>query len=96
MAHPRSRGEHKFNFWPSSSNCGSSPLARGTFGDSVREIGKWRLIPARAGNITTVEPFRSSISAHPRSRGEHEDRGLYEALEGGSSPLARGTFPDCI
>ena len=70
---------------------GSSPLARGTCcGDGCLHCGL-RLIPARAGNIVEGLPEAKSQPAHPRSRGEHFTLLLVGLVDGGSSPLARGT-----
>ena len=90
-AHPRSRGEHCFWLVQVLAVLGSSPLARGTRvwhpgGHSV--LG---LIPARAGNTVNLCPKRTSIWAHPRSRGEHQELGYPFGERSGSSPLARGT-----
>ena len=49
------------------------------------------LIPARAGNTCTQLSFNFTCRAHPRSRGEHERNFHVQALDEGSSPLARGT-----
>ena len=90
-AHPRSRGEHPPGRRPVPVAGGSSPLARGTHGDKVRQWTGTRLIPARAGNTTMTSKTFTSRSAHPRSRGEHvRGRGGCHS-RGGSSPLARGT-----
>ena len=91
-AHPRSRGEHMG--WLSSIGlgCGSSPLARGTWGVRRCRLRLLRLIPARAGNIQSTRSCPCLPPAHPRSRGEHD---RFEAVASrviGSSPLARGTF----
>ena len=51
-AHPRSRGEHAPICSSSSSQAGSSPLARGTSLSWLVCRLSWRLIPARAGNIS--------------------------------------------
>ena len=52
-AHPRSRGEHSsFSAWLGM-GFGSSPLARGTSQHRSQFIIGVRLIPARAGNIST-------------------------------------------
>ena len=70
---------------------GSSPLTRGPLGSQGRRKPGRRLIPARAGSITTATPPPAQALAHPRSRGEHmtvQDKGEYIL---GSSPLARGT-----
>ena len=74
---------------------GSSPLARGTFRELNRENISIRLIPARAGNISTRFFCSAVSSAHPRSRGEHVV-GVVHLVDGlGSSPLARGTWTRC-
>ena len=68
--HPRSCGEQKNFFMPSSSVQGSPPLMRGTV---VREIGKEipnGITPAHAGN-SLFWPFPAlSAEDHPRSCGE--------------------------
>ena len=51
-----------------------------------------RLIPARAGNISAMMECLDSMSAHPRSRGEHHFHAPRSSPSNGSSPLARGTF----
>ena len=50
-----------------------------------------RLIPARAGNTDWFFTLTLTQAAHPRSRGEHYAGGIAVFLDGGSSPLARGT-----
>ena len=70
-AHPRSRGEHTSESGPSSSGFGSSPLARGTQIMTSANGSPNRLIPARAGNTSKVDPMKPLTAAHPRSRGEH-------------------------
>ena len=71
-AHPRSRGEHVWWSWCVVLPFGSSPLARGTLRRRLEHPAVRRLIPARAGNTATSRTPRIPISAHPRSRGEHE------------------------
>ena len=90
-AHPRSRGEHPNHERDKQLTLGSSPLARGTL--SARKIRKTRnrLIPARAGNISCAGASGSAGAAHPRSRGEHHGVHIMHPVQGGSSPLARGT-----
>ena len=51
-----------------------------------------RLIPARAGNISSPVQWSCHCTAHPRSRGEHFWAGGWHWCGSGSSPLARGTF----
>ena len=91
-AHPRSRGEHLPTVFSSSSHAGSSPLARGTFCRPQAQRRRMRLIPARAGNICSVQKIERSLAAHPRSRGEHFSANLSRRSWSGSSPLARGTY----
>ena len=50
-----------------------------------------RLIPARAGNTSTLERRIFRLKAHPRSRGEHGFLSVWGKVSDGSSPLARGT-----
>ena len=71
---------------------GSSPLARGTLVKKKRLRNQLRLIPARAGNIRRDSSTARQSSAHPRSRGEHDDWSGRVGLVLGSSPLARGTW----
>ena len=91
-AHPRSRGEHSSRVFKAARIVGSSPLARGTLYFCFSPIFFRRLIPARAGNTSLVNLTKTSLSAHPRSRGEHAWVPLRAALVRGSSPLARGTL----
>ena len=91
-AHPRSRGEHSTVFHAVTSAPGSSPLARGTLSVESRGSCAGRLIPARAGNTKSAMKNDDSVSAHPRSRGEHVIWRVRGARRAGSSPLARGTL----
>ena len=91
LAHPRSRGEHGISSSHPKCDHGSSPLARGTSAITIAFMGVFRLIPARAGNIAGKKPRGHGTAAHPRSRGEHEKNIIKSTLNGGSSPLARGT-----
>ncbi len=74
---------------------GSSPLARGTQ-DGVRlHIGQGRFIPAGAGNTGLQAAMKAAVAVHPRWRGEHTISLVNGQWKDGSSPLARGTPPDC-
>ena len=90
-AHPRSRGEHTANIAMGCLPFGSSPLARGTLHTERLTHVRFRLIPARAGNIGGHQSFAWPVAAHPRSRGEHIGYLCEGFGDFGSSPLARGT-----
>ena len=90
-AHPRSRGEHGSFLSIYGSFRGSSPLARGTLCVVFSFGVGYGLIPARAGNTLITAEIRSSLWAHPRSRGEHVVAMSTAWAVRGSSPLARGT-----
>ena len=94
-AHPRSRGEHIGRSDLDTVIDGSSPLARGTWFQSTGSTHAFRLIPARAGNMSPPrsQPYRPA--AHPRSRGEHFVVFAVACGCFGSSPLARGTCTIC-
>ena len=89
-AHPRSRGEQDGVIMQAKAQFGSSPLARGTLVEVSVPAKVLRLIPARAGNTGVEFLRRSVISAHPRSRGEHQAGTCRGFWSQGSSPLARG------
>ena len=91
-AHPRSRGEHARDLLNAPLITGSSPLARGTHVRVTILTTPSRLIPARAGNTAPRYLSRGAVSAHPRSRGEHDVVAVLYRLRVGSSPLARGTL----
>ena len=91
-AHPRSRGEHTAARKYSTATAGSSPLTRGALGVDVIEAEDMGLIPAHAGSTVWLRPRCRDVPAHPRSRGEHAERGRIEHLGGGSSPLTRGAL----
>ena len=90
-AHPRSRGEHEFNTEGMLRGDGSSPLARGTHEGDFGGGAALRLIPARAGNTNSIPKGCYAATAHPRSRGEHNNVNDDFLYNRGSSPLARGT-----
>ena len=89
-AHPRSRGEHG-NVVPCCRvGVGSSPLARGALGECLYVVAGEGLIPARAGSTPAGATPAATATAHPRSRGEHGEKGDPGPGLWGSSPLARG------
>ena len=89
--HPRSRGEHGSIINLILLILGSSPLARGTPPTATPAAGRFRFIPARAGNTPHASSPVRTTSVHPRSRGEHELPLFNGPEDDGSSPLARGT-----
>ena len=89
-AHPRSRGENASGISTRASCGGSSPLTRGKPVYNVFAAVKQRLIPAHAGKTMQRYPDHCGNAAHPRSRGENDERGGIVSLETGSSPLTRG------
>ena len=89
-AHPRSRGENDVGRSCHVPPAGSSPLTRGKPGDRAADRLPGGLIPAHAGKTATPNAVSCGSTAHPRSRGENEDRGLVVDDLGGSSPLTRG------
>ena len=88
--HPRSRGVYEMNESASSSQLGSSPLARGLrspVGDRLRSL---RIIPARAGFTPDATRRTTDHGDHPRSRGVYVHPPGAGLRDRGSSPLARG------
>ena len=88
--HPRSRGEYMFTSCLGRSDAGSSPLSRG-----IRRWGRGggvvnRIIPALAGNTSTVWRLMTVDGDHPRSRGEYDACTVITEYPQGSSPLSRG------
>ena len=73
------------------SNCGLSPLARGTLSDSVTCATNRRFIPAGAGNTILLAYSIIPEPVYPRWRGEHAGIAGAMAISSGLSPLARGT-----
>ena len=89
-AHPRSRGENITIRPAGTSRIGSSPLTRGKRIAEIAQRRLCRLIPAHAGKTIRARPITAGPSAHPRSRGENDERYIPLIHERGSSPLTRG------
>ena len=70
---------------------GSFPLTRGTRSTDLHFLRSERFIPAYAGNSVKILATSSGETVHPRLRGELYRRGALLTLNGGSSPLTRGT-----
>ena len=92
--HPRWRGEHLLTRCAEVSQCGSSPLARGTRAAHHAWRQRGRFIPAGAGNTALHALHQSVLAVHPRWRGEHCPTPAATGATYGSSPLARGTLSD--
>ena len=88
--HPRLRGEHLIVIPLGVRQEGSSPPARGAHPDHVRANLGPGIIPACAGSTRRPASCVDACRDHPRLRGEHEPVGGELAVEGGSSPPARG------
>ena len=90
--HPRRRGEHLEQTITRDSYRGSSPQARGTHMQSDICAGRYRFIPAGAGNTPNQPPPVGQETVHPRRRGEHSRGSRPRRICAGSSPQARGTL----
>ena len=89
--HPRMRGERLGEPVVNPDGGGSSPHARGTHLLGLGHGLVQRFIPAYAGNAFGVLLNASSISVHPRMRGERLAAMALWLVALGSSPHARGT-----
>ncbi len=70
---------------------GSSPRVRGTRPRPGPRRGRYRFIPARAGNAGTRCNASWSGTVHPRACGERASGGKINFADFGSSPRVRGT-----
>ena len=89
--HPRMRGEHRVQLPTDLRYHGSSPHARGTRVNKLRQELHRRFIPACAGNTASHRRRDSRETVHPRMRGEHVIMPFWALAIIGSSPHARGT-----
>ena len=90
-AHPRRCGEHCEGSIAGRFTQGSSPQVRGTFEVGDQPIQGVGLIPAGAGNISSIAFLGLRIPAHPRRCGEHHLAEFRSEQAQGSSPQVRGT-----
>ena len=72
--HPRLRGEHIRSVVLVYRRYGSSPLARGTPSRLGSMLPYRRFIPACAGNTCKYNDKESTLTVHPRLRGEHTSK----------------------
>ena len=89
--HPRLRGELFKMDALARQISGSSPLARGTRYAVNTDVDFSRFIPACAGNSVFDRSHDYKTTVHPRLRGELLHNHILNFVNGGSSPLARGT-----
>ena len=85
------RGERIFNRAQKRGVAGSSPHARGTPAGCSVGRRSLRFIPACAGNADLLHARSSSLTVHPRMRGERWKSTVSRHSRIGSSPHARGT-----
>ena len=89
-AHPHSRGENSASGTRRTRPPGSSPVTRGKHRHHRRLRRQPRLIPAHAGKTTPCIARSTTLSAHPRSRGENMSTKVTRPSGVGSSPLTQG------
>ena len=90
--HPRARGERlTVPIFPEGRG-GSSPRTRGTLIGWFAGVGRYRFIPAHAGNAVSSWSMAGFIPVHPRARGERVIRLERRVTTTGSSPRTRGTL----
>ncbi len=90
QAHPRSRGENIPRSFRAPSRAGSSPLTRGKPYCLLLVRVRVGLIPAHAGKTRVMVAWSVMRAAHPRSRGENDEKWAASDAMQGSSPLTRG------
>ena len=91
--YPRWRGELMLLFVASGSDCGLSPLARGTQPLFKNLVPFYRFIPAGAGHSLNEALDCRKHAVYPRWRGELILFAAESLCRYGLSPLARGTPP---
>ena len=69
---------------------GSSPLVRGQHTVIMTDEATLRIIPARAGPTSIINPLREQVTDHPRSCGANSSVWPHYWGHTGSSPLVRG------
>ena len=89
--HPRVCGEQTDGRRTGLFEVGSSPRVRGTDSGSGASRGRWRFIPACAGNRINKLRIITCYTVHPRVCGEQSSPITIEPGSAGSSPRVRGT-----
>ena len=89
--HPRVCGEHSAPDHNDFSNRGSSPRVRGTLFLFFSDDAHAGIIPACAGNTSSLISWRRCSKDHPRVCGEHASATAMTSIASGSSPRVRGT-----
>ena len=92
QAHPRMRGEYRFNRRYLMQDTGSPPHTRGISRQVETLRSPRRLTPAYAGNINQEQKTITGAWAHPRIRGEYHGLTSNTATDKGSPPHTRGIF----
>ena len=92
--HPRVCGEHRMVGRGGVSYWGSSPRVRGTLAERHGVAAGLGIIPACAGNTSSITTASPTSRDHPRVCGEHRRARLACVIALGSSPRVRGT-PAC-
>ena len=90
-AHPRTGGEHSGRLARPLASRGSPPHGRGTPRGCAPPRRPRGLTPARAGNTRPSRWTSITLSAHPRTGGEHAMTTVKTATQMGSPPHGRGT-----
>ena len=94
--HPRACGEHGGVCCMCNVRTGSSPRMRGTQLAHLFSLVLVGIIPAHAGNTTSIGMTSHYTQDHPRACGEHAPIDCWPVFDGGSSPRMRGTLaPMC-
>ena len=90
QAHPRMRGEDVWAAYSASPGEGSPPHARGRLIVVIPGTVRVRLTPACAGKTEASAASTAASRAHPRMRGEDDDKAPAAGMMNGSPPHARG------
>ena len=88
--HPRACGANSFGQSCCMCNNGSSPRMRGKLCVQLRNIHRFRIIPAHAGQTIRPQSGTCRRADHPRACGANVTCGVHFASPSGSSPRMRG------